>query len=577
MSNIVSYTQILKDIQSFKNSGNSASYSEFNKFDFPNHKYFKILFHFGDVDEKSYNELGNSNGLLHPTWEIWKPKESEGMITILDKITPYYNNLEKFTGLYRYNSAWSYLMFNGEYERAAQLKDFILTLSNINAYSPWYFNSISGVDAALERKCANNGGKLDLNERKVLSIQCLPDAFDNRIQTLLELYRDITWSWVHKKEILPANLRKFDMSILIFESPIKFWHGGLYLRDDITEEDLNDESSNNSNNMCYKNDYINIIIDKYGNKSFKEIPTLEKVNGKFLRVEKPSPAHSYKLLEFHDCEFNFNSLKSGFNQVNNKEGFTPTFTIDISYADCYESSYNEFMGKELGDFIISDLFEKRDVEDLTGGGTLLPDTQDTDNNINITLVRNNNDMKLFTPFKSKAHDFGNLEVNPFIDEEKLRYQENGRKHSHNAGFSPGFITNALGQVVEQAKTYVMNVDVPWLGDKSINDIRLGNIYGGTSISGIKSFASNLLKGNVMGSFYSIKDYINDNNKEQASKTSNADISLGNIATNKTPDNVETHDVRNIGNSNGMSRQQLAAAKMGKLNTNNTNKIYKNNI
>ena len=64
---------------------------------------------------------------------------------------------------------------------------------------------------------------------------------------------------------------------------------------------------------------------------------------------------SYKLLEFHNCEINYNSIKSGWSELNNQTGITPTYTIDISYDDCYEISYNEHMMRKIGDVIATDI------------------------------------------------------------------------------------------------------------------------------------------------------------------------------------------------------------------------------
>jgi hypothetical protein len=283
--NLLSYGKILKDQLEFRKSGTSHGV-DFNRYDFKSHKYFKILFYFGD-DSPNSNEFGiRSNGLLHPTWKLFSENSSS-------------------TDYYSYNSAWSYLKLNDENERADKLEKFVTLLSNINRYSPWYFTSIAGVDAALERKVVE-AEKFDIGEAKRLTINCLPDAFDNRIQSLLELYRDVTWSWIHKKSILPVNLRKFDMAIYIFESTINNWHKD---EDNIGDDDYN----------------------------------------KYIT--------SYKMLEFHDCEFSYNSLKSGFGDVNNQLGFKPTYSIEISYGDCYEVSYNEHLMRKIGDIIKTDTYQ----------------------------------------------------------------------------------------------------------------------------------------------------------------------------------------------------------------------------
>jgi hypothetical protein len=211
---ILSYAQFLKDIKNFKSSGTESgedTSKDFNLLDTPAQKYFKILFYFGSMPEND-TDSNHLSGLLAPTWEVFNKRNNAEFAQSMNPLQ-----------YYDFNSAWSYLMLNDELERAEKLEQFVTLLSDINTYSPWYFTSIGGINEALERKAAEDG-KIDMNDRKKLSIKCLPDAFDNRITTLLELYRDITWSWVQKKEIIPANLRKFNMAVYIFEAPNNVWH-----------------------------------------------------------------------------------------------------------------------------------------------------------------------------------------------------------------------------------------------------------------------------------------------------------------------------------------------------------------
>lgn len=308
-TSILSYYNILEDIKKYKRAGTAYGTvgDDFNKFDTPSHKYFKILFYFGSTPEFYATESGS--GLLAPTW---------------------LNNIN--SDYYNYNSAWAFLKMNNEEERAEKLEHFISLLSNINTYSPWYFQTVGGITEALERKVAEDG-KLDLSEQKKISIGCLGDAFDNRITTLLELYRDITWSWSMKREILPSNLRKFDMAIYIFETPTNYMHN---------EEDV-----------------------------------LGSDNGYKI---------SYKMIEFHDCEFNYNSLKSGWGELSNAEGFNPKYTIDISYNDCYEISYNDIMMRKIGDVILTDLLNSSSDSDYNS----YSQKDDTNNSILFDYRSNRN-------------------------------------------------------------------------------------------------------------------------------------------------------------------------------------------
>lgn len=303
MSRTISYKTILNDRDLFRKSGTKSG-GEFNLLDTPGTKYFKIFFYFNNGDSETPLEVSKSTGLLAPTWEV-SPAPNDSTY-------------------YQYNSAWSYLKMNREDERADQLVKFVNLLSNISSQSPWYFSEITGLDSALERKQV-----IDFKweeERKKISIKCLPDAYDNRIGTLLDLYRSIVWSWQMKREVLPSNLRKFDMGIFIFNDPIANF-SVLY--------------NYNANQSTDENEDIKTIISKQRYSVIGE--------------DENSYRSSYKYIEFHNCEIDYNSSKSGLSTLNNKDGITPEYTIDISFDDCYEHQFNESLFMGFGDMIQWDL------------------------------------------------------------------------------------------------------------------------------------------------------------------------------------------------------------------------------
>lgn len=304
MSNYISYSDLLKSRDQFRKSGTSGG-SDFNLYDTPGHKYFKLFFYFNNEDSDG---SGMDNGLLSPTW--------------LEK------NLSEKT-YYMYNSAWSYLKMNAEDDRADLLEKFINLLSNINSESPWYFSEMSGLDAAMERKQVMADNFALEAARPKITIKCLPDAFDDRISSLLDMYRSIVWDWRTKREVLPANLRKFDMGILIFETANAPFHMRKYA-------DINNDA-----------DYALVL----GN-------------------EQTQNRTSYKYIELHNCEIDYGSSKALYSALNNKEGFSPEYNIDIHFDDCYESRFNEFAVSEFGDCILK-----------------LSDTESSDSNNNQKINR----------------------------------------------------------------------------------------------------------------------------------------------------------------------------------------------
>lgn len=295
MSNLISYSQLIKDRNDFRKAG-----GDFNKFDTPGLKFFKLFFYFNNGDSEGIANGMTSGGLLAPTWLLNTQPQNWHL----------------------YNSAWSYLKMNCEDERAEMLEEFVTLLSNVSSESPWYFTELGGLDAVLERKQAmEKDFKIDETRYKI-SIKCLPDAFDDRIATLLELYRSISWSWIKKQSVLPANLRKFDMGILVYEVPNEPFH-------------------------------------KTGN--VLEIPGLDNiVDTDTYSVMGSDPTSeyksSYKYFELHNCEFDYSSGKGNLGSISNVDGLQPEYTIDIHFDDCFETRYNEFSFRTMGDIIETDMY-----------------------------------------------------------------------------------------------------------------------------------------------------------------------------------------------------------------------------
>lgn len=407
--NLLSYASVIKDREKFIKSGTKSG-SDFNFYDSPNNKYFKIFFYFenGDVDGNASNYT--SGGLLAPTWLANSP----------------------INELYNYNSAYSYLILNNEEERADLLKDFINLLSNINCESPWYFKEISGLDTALERKIQEI--KME-DERKKISIKCMPDAFDDRIATLMDLYRAIVWSWQMKREIVPANLRKFDMGIYIFNDVHIPFHRLDY-----------DYANFSGNNNSYQT--------------------------------------SYKYIEFHNCEFDYDSAKTPLSSLDNSTGLSPEYTIDIYFDDCYETRYNEFLMKEIGDMIKWDTTTNIDMQ----------------RNSHDKSHINKNALEERLSHKLKF-DLSELDYLKRIESED---DYNSLKNKKLPNYperieSNGFLANATDQLL----TTGVNI----LGSYAKRAV-LGNLYT-YSLTRIGDQISTLMNGGVMETANAVAEYITD--------------------------------------------------------------------
>lgn len=216
------------------------------------------------------------------------------------------------------NSATGYLARIQELIRYKYLRQFQMLLSYLNLYMPWYFHSISGLNEALSR----DFNEIVKNERKKITITCLEDAVDLKVNTLLNLYRNACFSWENKKEIVPANLRKFDMGIFIVNVPLIGKQLGMTLNG-------KDESGMLTQEVIPAKNIYDMASNAY---------TLDN-------------RASSIYLEFRNCEIDYNSGTEAYSEFSNEEMLSPKAQINIYYDDCYEVQFNEFMSLETSDLL----------------------------------------------------------------------------------------------------------------------------------------------------------------------------------------------------------------------------------
>ena len=193
-----SYNNFAEEIDSFK-KGLSSLTGE------PGWFYFKLFFHFDD----NYGLLGNIITNIDKRFGInmmdSAEVESSGIIQNPDIGNSAFNFLMMRKNNYLADNLTS---------RLYALVKFVKYLSFINCNAPWFFNSISGL--------ANCRTDLkELTKEKSIDIGCIEEAIDMRLTSLFHLYQHACFDDVNIKEIIPENLRKFNMTVLVFHTPIK--------------------------------------------------------------------------------------------------------------------------------------------------------------------------------------------------------------------------------------------------------------------------------------------------------------------------------------------------------------------
>ena len=223
------------------------------------------------------------------------------------------------------NTAWQFLKNNASSDRfstaykntltrkLSYLEEFGKLLNFISNECPWFFKDVEGLAEALKY----NFEELVPSNNRTIKIVFNPDAVDMRVSTLIDLYKQACYDWVNFKEIIPENLRKFDMCIMLFNPPI----AGVNFGGFITKDDMR-FPKNNPVTASYKQFSGNI----------------DDSNGM-----------SFKCIYLKNCEIILDGLNSFKESFNNESGFTQELSMTISFERHYSYNINKELNILLAD------------------------------------------------------------------------------------------------------------------------------------------------------------------------------------------------------------------------------------
>ena len=199
--------------------------------------------------------------------------------------------------------------------RMLALYKFGSTLRSLQTETPWFFKGVNGLDK-LNSQFLTNIGK-----QQMLEIVCNTESVDMRLGTLLDLYKYACYDYANCKEIIPINLRKFDMSIITYHMPLKLYNTHII-------------QSNQRNKR-----------DKESIESKTMYPTTTTGDINFSNVM------SYKMYTFKNCEFDTETLDSYTpSSLSNETAFNMGGnTLKIKYDRVYEHRMNEWGQFMMGD------------------------------------------------------------------------------------------------------------------------------------------------------------------------------------------------------------------------------------
>jgi hypothetical protein len=227
-------------------------------------------------------------------------------------------------------------------QRSTQRRDMLNAFKNgflyINRNSPYYFQSISGLDQLLKSDIKNlHKGASKPQRMGTLTIDCL-ESIDMRIFALSELYRKGIYDYTYQRSMLPENLRKFRMWLVVTEiRNIQLSYG--------IGDVLNPFSIPSVANIANSLDSFNSqtgLLDK-----------ISGLNQKSTNDEKAPPENNVLgadelgpyafIYQFDQCEFDFDDSYPSYGTIDNKGGsqVTNKFKIHVGRVKDYKIQFNQ--------------------------------------------------------------------------------------------------------------------------------------------------------------------------------------------------------------------------------------------
>jgi hypothetical protein len=215
------------------------------------------------------------------------------------------------------NSALAYLKRIGEEDRYNMLKQWIELFKILVREYDFLFLNSTGLDEIATKKphesFKEEDSKVSFELRETADMMC---------QSLVTMYRHICFDCnVRGVEVIPANLRRLDMMVLVYSSG--YYNMALY---DVLE-----------NNGLTNDDY-----------ETKMFPTLKKLSKGFFVENSDTYDFNHHMFIMGDASFNVEeSGKSFFERVSNEPGgdFTRTnFVFNFRFAS-YKGVFNNLFGE----------------------------------------------------------------------------------------------------------------------------------------------------------------------------------------------------------------------------------------
>jgi hypothetical protein len=362
----------------------------------PTYLHFKFIFDFGNnslmdpetflapsplfrsYDDRSYNDIVNDISTRAQTAEGDKvnPNDVNAVLSQLEKNVNngfgtsedfFYGSKSKIdgrsgigffpTGEIGYMGAQQFL-YQRSVKRQKMLEAFKRGIDFINKECPYYFQTLSGLDTLLKNDIGNYHKKHGAPKRAgTLTIDCL-ESIDMRMFSLSELYRKAVYDYTYHRVMLPENLRKFRMWIVITElRNIQLTYG----INDILNPFSIPSVAQAANFLDSFNTQTGLLNNSQGLLQ-RSTNTEQPGSDKFGTYEMGPYAFVYQL---DQCEFDFDESYPSYSSIDNKGGaaVSSKFKIHVGKVKDYKIQFNQ-----LADVIKKDdNIQQMVLSDVWGG------------------------------------------------------------------------------------------------------------------------------------------------------------------------------------------------------------------
>lgn len=264
-----------------------------------------------------------SENLITPEMRAYMSKFSDPLHLNFKLMVDYTKPSGIFAPETEINSSLAYLLRIGEIERYNMLKRWQSVFQQFIKGFEFLILEIEGVDEIINRKPS----EMYTDDAKVTIT--IRETSDMLIQSLLTTWRHIWFDDIRCVEVLPSNLRKFDLNILIFNSG--YYDMDIY--DNIEDQFFNNLSKSGPDNNAYQK---------------KMFPTIKKMSDKYFHDNADKYDFNYHLVMLKGCGINNEeSGKEFFTNLTNEmtnDFIKNKLVLNFGYAN-YKGVFNNIFGE----------------------------------------------------------------------------------------------------------------------------------------------------------------------------------------------------------------------------------------